>query len=235
MDCIGTPGNEWRPPTGGNPPHRRTRHLRPPPHPPVASISSSNARQYTLAQCVRLAFARKVLGASVRYCHSQVSRRTYRMRDGSSRPAALSRRRGSEHVARTVTSACARRSPSAIRAVSTPVARVTTCASARQGAAGSARSPTSGAPVAAAHTAVPSPPGTVVRQNVTPGAPRGHLSDWTAAARCHGGGTRTDAMPAAVAAWMPNSVSSKTRQWAGATPSRSAAIRNASGWGLPCV
>ena len=41
-------------------------------------------------------------------------------------------------------------------------------------------------------------------------------------------------VPAAVAASMPRSVSSKTKQQdAGATPSLAAASRNASGWGLP--
>ena len=47
-----------------------------------------------------------------------------------------------------------------------------------------------------------------------------------------GDGTRTAAIPAAAAACKPISVSSNTRQSAGATPSRSAAIRNASGAGL---
>lgn len=201
--------------------------------------SSSNARQYTLAQCVRLGFARKVLGASVRYCHSQVSRRTCRMRDGWSRPAALARRRRSVHVARTVTSACARHF--ALRHTGSVDVRGTchdlcvgSTGCSRERAVGDIRSTCGGGahsgPILARHGRASERH--AWRAVITP---RGHPSDWTAAARCHGGGTRTEAMPAAVAAWMPNSVSSKTRQWAGATPSRSAAIRNASGWGLPCV
>src|SRR5215472_15711281 len=50
--------------------------------------------------------------------------------------------------------------------------------------------------------------------------------------RSHGGGTFTVAIPAARAAWMPMSVSSKTRHTSGATPRFVAAIRNASGSGL---
>jgi hypothetical protein len=50
--------------------------------------------------------------------------------------------------------------------------------------------------------------------------------------RSRGEGTRTQSMPAAVADWIPKSVSSKTRQCAGAMPRRSAAVRKASGAGL---
>ncbi len=48
-----------------------------------------------------------------------------------------------------------------------------------------------------------------------------------------GVGTKTDCMPAAVAAAMPVAVSSKTRQLSGATSRRRAASRNGSGAGLP--
>src|SRR6266403_4583113 len=51
----------------------------------------------------------------------------------------------------------------------------------------------------------------------------------------HGGGTFTDAMPAALAASTPMSVSSKTRQDVGSTPSRKAAVKKASGSGLPLL
>jgi hypothetical protein len=51
----------------------------------------------------------------------------------------------------------------------------------------------------------------------------------------HGGGTFTDAMPAAAAASMPMSVSSKTMQASALTPSRAAAIRKASGSGYPLL
>jgi len=48
----------------------------------------------------------------------------------------------------------------------------------------------------------------------------------------HGGGTLIDAMPAAVAASIPISVSSNTKQDSVSTPSRAAAIRKASGSGF---
>lgn len=46
-------------------------------------------------------------------------------------------------------------------------------------------------------------------------------------------GTKTQAMPAALAASMPVGLSSKTMHSGAATPMRSAATRNGSGAGLP--
>src|SRR5436190_5423189 len=60
--------------------------------------------------------------------------------------------------------------------------------------------------------------------------PRAYLS--LIVVRFRGAGTRTDAMPAALAASIPICVSSKTRQAAGWTPRRCAAIRNGSASGL---
>src|SRR5579871_495601 len=50
--------------------------------------------------------------------------------------------------------------------------------------------------------------------------------------RCQGGGTRTDFIPAAVAAWIPISVSSNTRHFSGVVETFSAASKKASGCGL---
>src|SRR5260370_33308311 len=50
--------------------------------------------------------------------------------------------------------------------------------------------------------------------------------------RSRGAGTRTEAIPAALAASIPICVSSKTRQASGLIPRRCAATRNGSGSGL---
>ena len=67
-------------------------------------------------------------------------------------------------------------------------------------------------------------------ENSRPAACRWHHT--AGPARCSGG-TRTQAMPAAFAAWRPVVVSSKTRHCSGTTFSRRAASRKGSGCGLP--